>query len=147
MIFGLVFSPLLPVLYSLFSRAHQDVQRLRDTLMIGGARNRALTPFPIGLGLFAFRYQTEGGGSGGNWVGIGMVIGMLGLTHGVGWLVGASGEVFRATRQTSQIETLVTVSMIAGPNLLGYIVAIQYGLVVILDCGFFLSVHLFASSP
>jgi hypothetical protein len=65
-----------------------------------------------------------------------MVIGMLGLTHGVGWLVGASGEVFRAIGRP-QIETLVMVSMIA-VYLLGYIVAIQYGLVVFLIVRFFL---------
>lgn len=127
---GLFFSPLLSVLYSLFSRAHHDLSKLREALGVI-VHVIALVSMPMGFALFALRNELGGLVFGEKWIGIGIVIGLMGITHSIGWLVGISGEVFRAVGRP-YIETLVMGSTLF-IYLGGYLVAVRYGLFIFLE--------------
>ncbi|MBK8116968.1 MAG: lipopolysaccharide biosynthesis protein [Candidatus Accumulibacter sp.] len=129
MIFGIIFSPLLPVLYSLFSRVQEDLPRIKNVALTV-MHASALLSLPIGFGIFLVKDELALVIFGDNWVGVGLVIGFLAITHSVGWLVGSSGEVFRAVGKP-YLETLVMVSTIA-LYFIGYIIAIQHGLLAFL---------------
>jgi PST family polysaccharide transporter len=125
MIFGLVFSPLLPVLYSLFSRAQDDVPKLRETLATV-AHGIALIALPLGFALLAVNERIVEVLFDKRWHGIGQVIGYMALVHGISWIVGANGEVYRAIGKP-HIEAWAGAAMLL-IYLAGYLVAIRYGL-------------------
>ncbi len=93
--FGVLFTPLLPVLYSLFSRAQHELPLLRETLLTV-VRAAALVALPVALLLVASRGLLAGGVLGARWVEAGPVIGLLALTQGASWLVSFNGELYRA---------------------------------------------------
>jgi O-antigen/teichoic acid export membrane protein len=123
--FGLIFSPLLPVLYSLFSRAQYDLSRLRAALAMV-VHAIALISVPVGLGLLSARSELAGIVFGQQWSGIGLVIGFLGISHAIGWIAGANGELYRAIGKP-QVEAFVMLVMLAlyVPT---YLLAIRRGL-------------------
>lgn len=91
--YGLLFTPLLPVLFGYFSR--MDRAHVPHTLI----------QVVRVIGLFALPLAVLAGFLGGpagtllfgdQWQGIGAVIAVMGLAHGIGWLVGAHGEAYRA---------------------------------------------------
>jgi PST family polysaccharide transporter len=110
LVFGLLFSPLLPVLYSLFSRAQHDIGRLREALMTV-VHAIALVSLPIGMGLLVMRDELGMLVFGPHWAGVGVVIGMLGLSHAIAWIVGVNGELFRAIGKP-HVETTITALML-----------------------------------
>ncbi len=111
LVFGLIFSPLLPVLYSLFSRAQNDLPRLREALLTV-AQAIAVVSLPIGLGLALLGDDVGTVIFGAQWVGVGAVVGLTGLSHAMGWIAGANGELYRATGRP-HIETLTMAVMLA----------------------------------
>jgi PST family polysaccharide transporter len=128
MIFGLFFSPLLPVLYSAFSRVH-DLYKVSQSLLIV-VKGIAIVAFPIAAGLITLRVPIEKLVFGDEWGGVGMVIAILALVQGLAWLVGANGEAYRGVGKP-HIETwAMALSLIA--YFIGYVVSVQYGLVVFL---------------
>ena len=129
MVFSLFFSPLLPVLYSAFSRIQKDLPKLREALLFV-AKGTAIVAAPIGFGLHAFRVPLAEVVFGERWDGVATVIGILALTHGISWLVGANGEVYRAIGKP-QVETIA----IGAPLLLflvGYLMSVRHGLEIFL---------------
>ena len=125
MVFGVVFSPLLPVLYSFFSRKQHDLFQLRETFM-SVVRSIVLISLPLGIWIFVFRDSLGAVLFGQKWEGVGMVIGFMGLTHGFAWIVGANGEIYRALGKP-QVETLAMVGSLA-VYVVGYLFSIRYGL-------------------
>jgi len=125
MVFGLAFAPMLPVLYSLFSRAQDDVPKLRNALMFV-ARAIAMVSLPVAVLLFSLQHQIASLIFGPEWTGIAFVIGVLALTHGMTWIVGANGEVYRAVGLPQAETWAMSVTML--PYLIGYLIAIRYGL-------------------
>lgn len=125
LILGTIFSPLLPVLYSLFSRAQHDKDRLHDGLMTI-AHAIALISLPVGMGLLVLRNELGALVFGSHWIGVGVVIGLLGLTHSLGWIVGANGELYRAIGKP-HVETLIMAAMLI-IYLPAYLVAIRGGI-------------------
>jgi O-antigen/teichoic acid export membrane protein len=111
--FGLLFSPLLPVLYSLFSRAQHDLPFLRDSLLTV-VRAASLVALPLALALYAARGWLAPALLGERWHEAGPVIGVLALAQGASWLVAFNGELYRAVGRPAG-EVLVM-----GPLLLVY---------------------------
>ncbi len=124
-VFGLLFSPLLPVLYTLFSRAQQDLARLREALMTV-VQAIALVSLPIGAGLMVLGEALGATVFGAHWAGVGLVIGILGLSHAIGWIAGANGELYRAIGKP-HIETS-TVALMLAVYVPVYLVAVQDGM-------------------
>ncbi|MCD6672181.1 MAG: lipopolysaccharide biosynthesis protein [Burkholderiaceae bacterium] len=124
-VFGLLFSPLLPVLYTLFSRAQQDLARLREALMTV-VQAIALVSLPIGAGLMVLGEALGVTVFGLHWAGVGLVIGILGLSHAIGWVAGANGELYRAIGKP-HVETS-TVALMLAVYVPVYLVAVQDGM-------------------
>ncbi len=125
MIFGIIFTPLLPVLYSLFSRAQHDLTKLRDSLMTV-AHAFALVALPLGFCLFVLGDPIADVLFGQKWLGVGYVIGLMALTHAVGWIIGANGEVYRSIGKPHVESWAMAVMLLV--YLAGYLYAVRFGL-------------------
>lgn len=125
MTFSLFFAPLIPVLYSAFSKISKDRERLKAKHAIV-VKLLAIISLPIGFGLFAIQDHIATVFFNIQWEGIALIIGTLGLAHSISWIVGANGEVYRAIGRPD-IETKV-VSYTIIFYLIAYLVSIQYGM-------------------
>lgn len=125
MIFGVFFSPLLPVLYTLFSRSQQDLARLKEALRMV-ARGIALIALPIAAFLYVFAEPVGTALFGSRWQGVDRVIAVMALVHGVSWIAGANGEAYRAIGKP-HVETWTSALMLSF-YLGGYLYAIRFGL-------------------
>lgn len=125
LIFGVLLSPLLPVLYGLFSRAQHDLPVLRDAL-ITVVRAVTLMALPVAMALYATRDGLAAILLGERWREAGPVIGFLALTQGASWLVAFNGELYRAVGRP------IVEVMIMGPLLaiytIAYMFAVAHGL-------------------
>lgn len=125
---GLLFAPLLPVLYSLFS-AQQDVNKVAGTLLIV-VRSITLISIPVAALMVVFHQEIETLLFSQQWEGIGIAIALLAATHGIAWVVGANGEAYRAIGKP-HLETLaMALSLLV--YLCGYLISVEYGLFVFL---------------
>jgi len=124
-VFGLMFAPLLPVLYSAFSRQQKELERLREALRTV-THAIALVSVPLGVALFTMSSDLGELVLGAQWEGVGVVIAFLGISHAVGWIAGANGELYRAIGKP-HVETYVMALLLAAyvPT---YLVAVRYGL-------------------
>jgi O-antigen/teichoic acid export membrane protein len=124
MVFGLLFTPLLPVLYSHFSLMQEDRERLKNAFF----KVVRITTF-IAIPLAFIMYFLSGPISvlvfGGKWKGIEYVISVMALMHGFSWIVGMNGELYRAIGKPSY-ETIIS-SLILVLYLPGYFISIRYG--------------------
>jgi len=127
MVFGVVFAPMLPVLYSLFSRAHSDKGRVTRSLLLV-ARGTILISFPLAAALVILRFPIEQHLFGIEWQGLGSIIAILALSQGMAWLVGANGEAYRAIGRPVLETWAMGLSVVA--YLVGYLLSVQHGLVV-----------------
>lgn len=125
MVFGMLFSPVLPVLYSVFSKKSNE-----NDILLGAVRYvlhaTALVAIPIGAVLYLSAFDVGSLIFGSKWVGIDLVIGVLALVHGTGALVSCSGEVFRA-KGMPHLESAVMGGTIV-IYIIGYLYSITYGL-------------------
>jgi PST family polysaccharide transporter len=124
-IFGLIFAPLLPVLYSLFSDTRYNQEKLGSALGTV-ARAIALIALPIGFCLYATAGLIAEVVFGVRWRGIDQVIGFLALMHAFSWIVGANGEAYRAIGKP-HVETWANAIMLV-IYLAGYLGSVQFGL-------------------
>jgi PST family polysaccharide transporter len=129
MIFGLIFSPLLPVLYSVFSRVRHDLSKVAESLLLV-VKGIAMVAFPISAGLIALRVPIEQHVFRDEWGGIGMVIAILSLVQGFAWLVGSNGEAYRGVGKP-HIETWA-MSLSLAAYFIAYVCSVHYGLLVFL---------------
>lgn len=127
MVFGLIFSPVLPVLYSILSRAQHDLPKLREAFLFV-IRGVALVGFPVALTLVAVHEPLEEYLFGPSWAGVGVVVSILALAHALAWVVTIPGEVYRAAGKP-HLETL-SMAVSAIVYLAVYIATIRYGLLV-----------------
>lgn len=95
MIFAIVFMPLVPVMFSVFSKIKDDRERL---LRILNRINKmtVLMALPMGLGIFLIHEQLGGLVFGQAWQGVGFILGITGLVNGVNWLIGPNVVALRA---------------------------------------------------
>lgn len=121
MLFGVIFAPMLPVLYSHLSKIQTDRARLNATYE-RVIKASIVAAIPISLVLFSVSSPIGAIIFGDQWRGIGFVIGVMSLTHGVAWIVGANGEVYRSIGKPSY-ELVVTAS-----SLPVYLLAYHYSI-------------------
>jgi O-antigen/teichoic acid export membrane protein len=124
MIFGFLFAPILPVLYSHFSGIQWDKEKLRDVLF-KVIRIITLIAIPLAFFLYALADPIRIVVFGEKWKGVEFVIGVMALMHGFSWVVGANGEVYRAIGKPSY-ETIVTSTTLV-IYLAGYFISIRHG--------------------
>jgi len=106
MIYGSIFSPIMPVLYSHLSRMNADKIRLGIAIQ-KVIKVITLVAVPIAVIIFSLSEPISAVVFGEKWRGIGFVIGVLSLTHGFSWIVSMNGEVYRAMGKP-RYETIVT---------------------------------------
>lgn len=126
MVFGLIFTPMMPVLYSLFSRAPHDKGRVTESLLLV-ARGTTLLSFPLAAALVILRSPIEQYLFGHEWQGLGPIIAILAIAQGLAWLVGANGEAYRAIGRPGLETWAMGLSVIA--YLFGYLLSVRHGLV------------------
>ncbi len=124
MIFGFLFAPILPVLYSHFVGIQADAAKLKG-VMFKVIRILTFISIPLAFVLYALEDPVSQLVFGEKWRGIEFVLGIMALMHGFSWVVGANGEIYRAIGKPSY-ETVVTMISLA-VYLLGYFISIQYG--------------------
>jgi O-antigen/teichoic acid export membrane protein len=127
MIFGLVFAPMLPVLYSLFSRAQHDGEYIRTSLM-SFARIAMLVAMPLVAVLVILHAPIERFLFGRTWEGLGVILAILAASQGLSWAVGANGEAYRAVGKPHLETWAMGLSVVI--YLIGYLYSVQYGLVI-----------------
>jgi O-antigen/teichoic acid export membrane protein len=129
MIFGFLFGPVIPVLYSYFTNIQNDTFLLKN-ILTKVIRILTFISIPISF-LIAINsnlisiiiFDLE-------WNGIGIVISILALMHGFSYVVSANGEAYRAIGKPSY-ETIINFYSIP-IYLLAYWLSIQYGLKIFL---------------
>lgn len=124
LVFGALFGPIAPVLYSYLSKMKSGKNQMRTAseTVIGAL---TFTAIPIGVIIF---FLSDGIGDlffGQKWQGIGLVIGILALREGFAWLVAMNGEFYRASGKPD-LETAAMLST-AIIYLIIYVVSIQFG--------------------
>ena len=94
-VIGLVTTPIVPVMYSYFSKIQQDIDSVKRTLLLC-SKVVSFFVLPIGVGLYIAQNPLSDLIFGEKWVGIGSVIGYLALTHGFAWIVGLNTDAYKA---------------------------------------------------
>lgn len=95
MLFAVTLSPILPVLFSAFSRLQSNKSEfLHAYLKV--VKALALVALPLGASLFCLQKEIAHIALGEKWAGAAPVIGYIGCMHGFSWLVGANPEAYRA---------------------------------------------------
>jgi O-antigen/teichoic acid export membrane protein len=94
-LFGLTLNSFLPVIYPTFSRLQDDLPALKNTFH---RINRVVIALalPMGMGLLIVGPEVAALLFGRKWQGLGFVLGVLGLTYSISWLVSLNTEIYRA---------------------------------------------------
>jgi O-antigen/teichoic acid export membrane protein len=129
MIYGVIFTPLLPVLYSAFSRINNNFDRQREVLLFV-AKSISMISFPLAVVMWIGRDWLSITFLGPKWSGAGLSIGILAITHALTWVMGVNGELYRAIGKP-KLDTYI--SLITIPiYVTGYLISIGHGMVVFL---------------
>ena len=122
MIYGLIFSPLMPVLYSHLSAVSHDRARIRE-IMIQVIRILTFLSLPLATVVAVNADLISDLVFGPKWQGIGLVTAAMALMHGVSWVVGANGEAYRALGAPSSETKIMAITLVF--YMIGYLVSIQ----------------------
>lgn len=123
-VFGLILSPLLPVLFSSFSRMQDDKDRLYDAILKAN-KIIAMISLPVGCGAWVLQDLIAGAIFPDTWAGISPIIGWLGLANGCAWIVVAYSEVFRSIgRPDINTKIMVTALFFFLPS---YLISVRFG--------------------
>jgi PST family polysaccharide transporter len=122
--FGLTLSPILPILFSSFSKVQNDTARL---LVIYKKTTEAISFVAIALTMFVVAFQDliVVIVYGDKWGDIGYVISMLFMLNGFAWLVGANSELYRATNKPDINVKIAAIALVY--YIPCFLVSIQYG--------------------
>jgi len=129
MIFGLLINPLMPVLFSSFSRMQQDLEQLRN-VFLKVSKLIAMIALPVGIGSFLIAEPLVAVIFGDKWHDMTPVIGFMGIMHGLSWLVGTNAEVYRAIGRPDLNTKIMFISLIY--YLPAYLAAIPHGFITFL---------------
>ncbi|MEM3580632.1 MAG: oligosaccharide flippase family protein, partial [Candidatus Bathyarchaeia archaeon] len=123
--FGLVLNPFLPVLYPMFSRLQNNKEELKNAFHKTNHIVFSLA-LPMGLGLLVLGPDLATLFFGEKWQGLGFVVRVLGLMHGIAWLVGINAELYRAVGRPDVNTKLMYTQLIY--YLPSYYISAQHGL-------------------
>ena len=129
MIYGLLFGPLMPVLYSHLSAVSHDRARIQE-IMIQVIRILTFLSLPLAALIAANADFISEIIFGPKWKGISLVVGIMALCHGISWIVGANGEFYRAIGKPSNETYIMGLMLIL--FLPAYFFSIQHGFKVFL---------------
>jgi O-antigen/teichoic acid export membrane protein len=129
MIYGLLFNSLLPVLFSVFSRMHNNLKRITN-ILLRVTKLFSFVSFPIAGFLFILQASFLDSFLGEKWSGIGQVLGWLGLMYGLSWTVGVHSTVYRSIGRPDINAKFMCLTMLY--YLPVYYVSIQFGIDVFL---------------
>ncbi|MCK4306986.1 lipopolysaccharide biosynthesis protein [candidate division WOR-3 bacterium] len=127
LVFGIFFSPILPVVYSIFSRLQSNLSELKQ-FFLKITQLIAAISLPIGLGLAISAKSIALVIFGRMWLGIEIVILILAISESVAWLVAHNHEAYRAIGRPDINVKLLILSVIC--FLPAYILAAPHGLFV-----------------
>ncbi|MEE4216005.1 MAG: lipopolysaccharide biosynthesis protein [Xanthomonadales bacterium] len=124
MIYSIIFGSLLPVLYSHLANFSKDLEAIRN-ILIQVIQMMTFLSLPLAAILFANSEVIETLVFGFQWSGIGLIVSVMSLVHGIAWIVGANGEVFRAIGLPAIETRILAISVLI--YTIGYLVSIQFG--------------------
>jgi len=136
-VFSLLLSPLLPVLFSSFSRLQDDRPRMLLAVR-KSIRAVSIISIPTGIGFFITGGLLEEIIFEDKWSGIGAVIGWMGLMHGISWLVGVNSEAYRSIGRADLSTKIMMISLLF--YLPTFLIAAQYSLEVFLIARFVVAI-------
>lgn len=116
MLYGLVFGPVIPVLYSYLSGIQDDIVRMRR-ILLKVVKTATFIAIPLAFIIYANASFLAEIIFGAKWSGVELVIAILALMHGYGWVVGLNGEMYRAIgapKFETQIMAFTLVFYVAG---------------------------------
>ncbi|NND81340.1 MAG: lipopolysaccharide biosynthesis protein [Gammaproteobacteria bacterium] len=125
MIFGLLFSPLMPVFYSYLSKVGSTPDRA-ETVLRNIMRLVAFVSVPLACIISILSPQIESIVFGANWVGIASVLAIMSITQGLAWCVYPFVEYYRGIGRPD-LETKVMIYTL--PLYIAvYLISVQAGL-------------------
>ena len=147
-VIGLVTAPIVPVMYSYFSKIQNDRERVKKALLLS-SKIVSFFVLPIGVGLYIVQNPLSDLIFGEKWIGIASVIGILALTHSLAWTIGLNVEAYKSIGRPD-IETKILLYSIP-LYLFVYIIASQISFDAFLIGRFLLvlfgiSVHIYFSN-
>lgn len=140
MVFALAFGSISPVFYSHISRMKQDKKMLREAID-NIIRLLTISAVPMAVIIYFLSDQIAQLLFHRGWVGIGLVIGVMALSHGLSWINGMNPEVYRAAGKP-EYETIAMIIQI--PIYISLLVlSVRRGLATFVWCRLFLTVGTF----
>jgi O-antigen/teichoic acid export membrane protein len=124
LIYGTLSGPLLPVLYSHYSRMTDPALLVRHIEI--SVHSLAIIFIPLSMLLFAVSDLISSVIFGEKWVGIATVISIMALSHGISYIFQLNGEIYRAAGKPNY----ETIPMLIGVAVFlpAYLLSISYGL-------------------
>jgi O-antigen/teichoic acid export membrane protein len=127
LIFGLVFNPVIGVIYSAFSRLQSNFDEMQKSFL-NIVHTLAAISLPMGFGIFALADPLAAVIFGDKWAGIATVLMILGLKEGMANLVAVNPEMYRALGKPDlNVKQLVLTAILYIPI---FIIAAPYGLII-----------------
>ncbi|MEM4523163.1 MAG: lipopolysaccharide biosynthesis protein, partial [Nitrososphaeria archaeon] len=134
-IIGIVANPIVPVMYTYFSKIQHDKEKIKTALLLTSKLISFLI-LPIGVGLYVIQNPLSSLIFGEKWEGIAPVIGYLSLAHAMSWMVSLSPEAYKAIgRPDIEMKVyLISVSL----YLIIYVLSSLVSFSFFIKCRFFL---------
>jgi len=126
LVFGLVAGPVIPVLYSLFSRVGNNLSRLR-VLVLFVERIVMITVLPLGFGLLVLKNYIPALIFTDKWLGVGEIVGIIGIAQAISFTVSVKQEVYRSIGKPAVETKIMIVSMLI--RLPFYLISVHYGII------------------
>ena len=104
-VIGLVTAPIVPVMYSYFSKIQHDKESVKRTLLLS-SKVVSFFVLPIGVGLYIMQNPLGDLIFGEKWIGIASVIGILAIQQSLSWIIGLNNEAYKALGRPD-IETKI----------------------------------------
>ncbi len=146
-VLGLITAPIVPVMYSYFSKIQHDIESVKTALLFS-SKVVSFFVLPIGVGIFIAHDMISDLIFGEKWQGLGLVIGYLALMHSISWIIGLNNEAYKAVGRPD-IESKILIATLIF-YLIGYIMSAQISFEVFLITRMLLAVgaigfHIYAS--
>lgn len=146
-VIGLVTAPVVPVMYSYFSKIQNDKESVKEVLLFS-SKVVSFFVLPMGVAIYIAQNPLSDLIFGEKWIGIASVIGYLGLMHSVSWIIGLNNSAYAAVGRPD-IETKILILSLF-TYLVVYIIAARISFEYFLFARFMLAVvaigvHIYAS--